>query len=62
MEWVERLNQSMNYIEEHLTGEIDYMDGKLEDLRRLMGQLTMPEGLCGSLSSLSGILFPNHFF
>ncbi len=24
MEWVERLNQSMNYIEEHLTGEIDY--------------------------------------
>ena len=24
MEWVERLNQSVNYIEEHLTGEIDY--------------------------------------
>lgn len=24
MEWVERLNQSMNYIEEHLTGEIDH--------------------------------------
>lgn len=24
MEWVERLNQSMQYIEEHLTGEIDY--------------------------------------
>ena len=24
MEWVERLNQSMNYIEEHLTEEIDY--------------------------------------
>ncbi len=24
MEWVERLNQSMVYIEEHLTGEIDY--------------------------------------
>ncbi len=24
MEWVERLNQSMNYIEEHLTCEIDY--------------------------------------
>ena len=24
MEWVERLNQSMEYIEEHLTGEIDY--------------------------------------
>lgn len=24
MEWVERLNESMNYIEEHLTGEIDY--------------------------------------
>ena len=24
MEWVERLNQSMNYIEEHLTGDIDY--------------------------------------
>ena len=24
MEWVHRLNQSMNYIEEHLTGEIDY--------------------------------------
>ncbi len=24
MEWVEKLNQSMNYIEEHLTGEIDY--------------------------------------
>lgn len=24
MEWVERLNQSMNYIEEHLMGEIDY--------------------------------------
>lgn len=24
MEWVERLNQSINYIEEHLTGEIDY--------------------------------------
>lgn len=22
MEWVERLNQSMNYIEEHLTDEI----------------------------------------
>lgn len=24
MEWVEQLNQSMNYIEEHLTDEIDY--------------------------------------
>jgi len=24
MEWVERLNQSMNYIEEHLTDKIDY--------------------------------------
>lgn len=24
MEWVKRLNQSMNYIEEHLTGEIDF--------------------------------------
>lgn len=24
MEWVERLNQSMQYIEAHLTGEIDY--------------------------------------
>ena len=24
MEWVEKLNQSMNYIEEHLTSEIDY--------------------------------------
>lgn len=24
MEWVDRLNQSMNYIEEHLTDEIDY--------------------------------------
>ncbi|MCI9042217.1 AraC family transcriptional regulator [Dubosiella newyorkensis] len=24
MEWIERLNQSMNYIEEHLTDEIDY--------------------------------------
>lgn len=24
MEWVERLNQSMNYIEDHLTDEIDY--------------------------------------
>lgn len=24
MEWVDRLNQSMAYIEEHLTGEIDY--------------------------------------
>ena len=24
MEWVERLNQSMDYIEEHLTDEIDY--------------------------------------
>ena len=24
MEWVDKLNQSMNYIEEHLTGEIDY--------------------------------------
>ncbi len=24
MEWVERLNQSMKYIEEHLTDEIDY--------------------------------------
>ena len=24
MEWVERLNQSMNYIEKHLTVEIDY--------------------------------------
>ncbi len=24
MEWVERLNQSMNYIEEHLTSQIDY--------------------------------------
>lgn len=24
MDWVERLNQSINYIEEHLTGEIDY--------------------------------------
>ena len=24
MEWVEKLNQSMDYIEEHLTDEIDY--------------------------------------
>lgn len=24
MEWVERLNQSINYLEEHLTSEIDY--------------------------------------
>ena len=24
MDWVERLNQSMSYIEEHLTDEIDY--------------------------------------
>ncbi|MFG6358113.1 MAG: AraC family transcriptional regulator, partial [Acetatifactor sp.] len=24
MEWVHRLNQSMHYIEEHLTDEIDY--------------------------------------
>ena len=24
MEWVERLNQSIKYIEEHLTEEIDY--------------------------------------
>lgn len=24
MEWVERLNQSLKYIEDHLTGEIDY--------------------------------------
>ena len=24
MEWVERLNQSLNYIEEHLTSEVDY--------------------------------------
>ena len=24
MEWARRLNKSMNYIEEHLTGEIDY--------------------------------------
>ena len=24
MEWIERLNQSIIYIEEHLTGEIDY--------------------------------------
>lgn len=24
MEWIERLNQSINYIEEHLTDEIDY--------------------------------------
>ena len=24
MEWVERLNQSIAYIEEHLTEEIDY--------------------------------------
>ena len=24
MEWVERLNQSINYMEEHLTSEIDY--------------------------------------
>ena len=24
MEWVEKLNQSMKYIEEHLTDEIDY--------------------------------------
>ena len=24
MEWVDKLNQSMSYIEEHLTGEIDY--------------------------------------
>lgn len=24
MEWIERLNQSMNYIEEHLSDEIDY--------------------------------------
>ena len=29
MEWVERLNQSMNYIEEHLTGEIDHEDDSL---------------------------------
>lgn len=24
MEWVKRLNESIRYIEEHLTGEIDY--------------------------------------
>ena len=24
MEWIERLNEAMNYIEEHLTDEIDY--------------------------------------
>ena len=24
MEWIEKLNQSMNYIEEHLTDEINY--------------------------------------
>ena len=30
MEWVDRLNQSMNYIEEHLTGEIDY--GRLGEI------------------------------
>lgn len=24
MEWVERLNRSLKYIEEHLTDEIDY--------------------------------------
>ncbi|MDE6016885.1 MAG: AraC family transcriptional regulator [Acetatifactor sp.] len=32
MEWVEGLNQSMNYIEEHLTDEIDY-----EQLGRIAG-------------------------
>ena len=26
MEWVERLNESMRYIEEHLTGEIDHKE------------------------------------
>ena len=24
MEWIERWNEAMQYIEEHLTGEIDY--------------------------------------
>ena len=30
MEWIERLNQTINYMEEHLTGEIAY-----EELARL---------------------------
>lgn len=37
MEWVERLNQSMKYIEEHLTGEIDYEQlGRIADRKSVV--------------------------
>ena len=26
MEWIERLNQAINYMEEHLTEQVDYED------------------------------------
>ena len=26
MDWIERLNESMNYIEEHITEELDYTE------------------------------------
>ena len=32
MEWIERLNETINYIEEHLTDEIDY-----EELAKIAG-------------------------
>ena len=32
VEWIERLNETINYIEEHLTGEIDY-----EELAKIAG-------------------------
>lgn len=32
MEWIERLNDAIHYIEEHLTGEMDY-----EQLARIAG-------------------------
>ena len=58
MEWVERLNESMRYIEEHLTGEIDH-----EELGRIaccsayhfQRMFTYMAGV--SLSSISSIFF-----
>lgn len=52
MEWVERLNQSMNYIEEHLTGEIDY-----EQFGRIAMPAVPPITIKGCSMNLSAVTF-----
>lgn len=52
MEWVESLNQSMNYIEEHLTGEIDY-----EQFGRIAMPAVPPITIKGCSMNLSAVTF-----